>query len=202
MSSRKYSCLTPDRSDLCIFSVVRSDAVIQDEASYLFFCDRVKRVAYILFMLREYLRKMFLRVSLNSVHVVQSFLFLNSVDSFPHLIYSIFSYCCFDFFRNVIKLDILLFFSDFSNYVIYEVDDLLDLFVSEHDSVQDLHFRNFVCACLYHHDGFFCSGNYQMHVACFSLFERRVDDQFTVNSSYHYRTGRSFPWDIGNSKGN
>ena len=202
VSSRKYSRLTPDRSDLCVLSVVRSDAVVQNEASYLLFCDGVKSVAYIFFMFREYLCEMFLRFSLNGVHVVQSFLLFYSVDSFSHLIYSEFSYCSFDLFRNVVKLDILLFFSDFGNYVVYEVDDLLDLFMSEHDSVQDFHFRNFVCSRFYHHDGFLGSGNYQVHVALFSLLERRVDDQLAVNSSDHYRTCRTFPRNIRNRKSN
>ena len=33
MRSRKDSCFAPDRSDFCCFSIVRSDSIVQDEAS-------------------------------------------------------------------------------------------------------------------------------------------------------------------------
>ena len=67
--SRQDTCIAPDRSDLCTFPVVRSDTVIQDEASYLFLSYSVQYVADILGVIRIYLFEMFLCLCFNSIHM-------------------------------------------------------------------------------------------------------------------------------------
>ena len=170
VSSRQYMSVTPDRTDFRAFSVIGTDTVVQDHLSYLFLCDGVKHIADILAVIRIDFFKMFFCFSFYSVHIVQTFHLVVSLDGSSHLVFCVFSDSSFDVFRNLIQFDFHLRLADFFYDFFDEFNDLLDFFMCEHDSVQDSIFRHFLCTCFYHHDRFFRSGNHQMHRACFPLF--------------------------------
>ena len=200
--SGKKTCLYPYRPDLFVSTVVRSDAVIEDEASDLFLGYLIKNVADLLFTLGEDLLEVLLGLDFYSVHVVEPFLLFFCVNSLAHLLCSELSYSLVDLFRNCLELDLLLRLSYLGYYIVDERDDLLDLFMCEHDGVEHLFFGNFISSGFNHHDGFFRAGYSKRNVARFSLRQIRVDDQFSVNAADDDRTCRTVPRDIRDGKRN
>ena len=196
MCSRQQTGLGPERTNLRQLSVVRTNSVIQNHRTNVLFLNVVQNFRNILFSFRENFCEMLFGFLLNRVHVGHAFLLLNSLDSGDHLLGGKFTNGCIDFFRSLEYLVFHLFFAHFGNDFLDEFAQLLDFLVTEHDGVQHFHFRNFVCAGLYHHDRFLCTGNGQIDIGSHSLLVGRVNDQFAVYSADYNSGGRTIPRNI------
>ena len=122
----------------------------------------------------------------------------NRVDCFSHLRSRILSYRCVDFFKRLIKFNFHLRLADFYNNLIDEFNDFLDLFMCKKNCIKHIHFRNFFCACFYHHDSFLRSGNRHIDIGNFSLFKSRIDNKSSVHSADFYGSRRTVPRNVGN----
>ena len=142
---------------------------------------------------------MLLGILCYSIHVCHSFLLLKCVDSVYHLSSCIFSYCSINILACLEYLVGLLFLAYLSNDVLDESADVLDLLVTEQNSLEHLILRNLISACFYHHDGFFSTAYCEVDVRYLSLFECRVDNELAVYHSYYYACSRAIPWNVRDS---
>ena len=98
MNSGKESGLAEDRSDLVAGSGVGTYAVVQDHVSDGFLGDVVKDSVHVLGTFRIDLFEVFLGLNFNLIHVLKSFELVICMDSFLHLLGSVFSYSLIDLF--------------------------------------------------------------------------------------------------------
>ena len=169
MRSRQYAVVDPQRSDLVELTVVRTDALVEDHSSDLLLGDVIENRVDILGVVRIDLFEMLFGFRFDRVHVVLTLKFIDSLNRFSHLAFCKITNGLVDFLRYLIQFDVHLRLSDFRNDLLDELNDLLDLFVREHDRVEHDVLRNFLRACFYHHDSFLCTGNGHVHAAFGSL---------------------------------
>jgi len=82
-----------------------------------------------------------------------------------------------------------------------EGNQLLDLLVSQHNSLEHALVGNFLCACLDHNYLFSAAGNGKLKVALLTLLSGGVDNELAVNKTYEHAADRTVPRNIGNCKG-
>ena len=198
VNSRKKSRFAENRSDFVAFSVVRTDSLVENHAANGFFCNVVENRINILHVVRISFCKVLFGFNFNSIHVVKSFKLVNRMDGFSHLRSRVFSYCCVDFFKRLVKFDFHLRLTDFYNNLVDEFNNFLDLFMCEKNRIKHIHFRNFLRAGFYHHNRFLRSGNRHIDIGNFSLRKSRIDNKSSVHSADFYGSGRAVPRNIGN----
>ena len=195
--SGEHAGVAPDRTNFLRCTVVRTDVVVEDQASDLFLGDVVQNSIDVARILREDLFEVFLGLRFDSVHVLKTGEFFLGQDSFAHLVGRVFADRVVDVFRNLVQIDFLLGFADFCNDLVDESNDLLDFLMTEEDRVEDDVFRHFLCTGFDHHDSVLGTCHVQGQVALGSLLAVRVDDEFAVDSADEDSTGRAIPRDVG-----
>ena len=198
MRSRQQAALTENRSDLVELSVVRTNTLVEDHRSDGFLGDIVKNGIDVLCTLRIDLRKVFLGLHFDFVHIFESFQLIRRLNRFPHLRRRVSAHCLVDLRQRLIQYDILFRSADLFDDFLDERNELLDLLVREKNRVEHFHLRYFVCACLYHHDRILGAGYGHVDIGFFPLLEARVDDQSAVHSADGNGTGRTVPWNVRN----
>ena len=198
---RQYAVVDPQRSDLVQFTVVRTDALIEDHAADLLLGDLIQHVADILGIVRIDLLEVFLGFLLDSIHVIQTLHLINGLDRGSHLVHRIVPDRRIDVFGNLVQFDVHLRLADFRYDLLDELNDLLDLFVGEHDGVQHFVLGNDLSAGFDHHDGFLGAGDGHVHGGLLSLLQGRVDDELAVHSADSDGTRRTIPRECRRSPG-
>ena len=202
VNSRKYAVFAPDRSDVGKRSAVGSYAEIGNFSPDFFFRNIVKRVFEFSLHIREFFGKMFKNVFFDFILTGLSFESVESVEGVIEFFAGVFSYFGVKIFGNVIKFDVLFFFTAGGNDFLDERTLLFDFFVSEQNRSDHVVVGKFFRARFNHHNGVFGSGKIKSQSTCRFLCYRRIDDVFTVDHTYDDRTRRSCPRYIRNTERN
>ena len=201
VDSGQNAGLDPDGTDLVTLSGVGTDAFVQDHAADLLLGDVVEDRVDVFRAFGEDLGEVFLRLDFDGVHVVQSFLLIEGQDGLVHLVDCVCADSGVDLFGGLVQFDLDLFLADFLDDLVDERDDLLDLFVGEHDGVQHFVLGNDLGAGFDHHDGFLRACDGHVDVGSSSLLGRGVDDESAVHSADDDGTGRAVPGNVGDRDG-
>ena len=179
-------------------TAVRTNLIYRDSAANDFLNQLLGDVSNVFSIIRIFLQEYFSDFSFNLSNVFFTLQLVSIHQSIFELLSTVFFDFRNHFFRRSIERNFHFLFADFSNDFLLELNELFDYAMTEPDSIQHGFFGNFVSTCFYHQDSVFGAGNSQVQLADFSLFNSRVDDEFTINQAYAHTGDRTFERNIGN----
>ena len=145
-------------------------------------------------------REVFVNITFDGVHLFFPFHLVSRENSGFHGFFAIGVDGFDDIGRRFFFYEFLLRNADFVEEAELEFNDLLDFFMSEHDGVKDVFFRNLLSAAFNHEDSVFRAGDDDIHVALFALSYGRVNDILPVYAAHADAGNRAGKGNMGHAQ--
>ena len=198
--SGKNGNLACERTDLIHSSAVYTLFVNKEPTTDNLFLNLIDKFGKNNGEIRIFFGELFEDVVLNGLHLCVTNGLVIRVKSFHNgfftIVENLIEHIVIKLAGRIIKFRL----ADLCNDFIDEYEELLYLFVSEHNRVVHIVVRYFLCARFNHNDLLFGSCDCQLENAFFSFFGCRVDDESVADHSDKCAADRSVPRDVRNGK--
>ncbi len=198
----KETDFAADRTDFVDATAVGTNLVNGDHVTDDFLNHLLSNVGDVVGIIGVDVGKVFIDVGFDGVHLFFAFDLIGREDSRLHGFFAIGVNGFDDVSRRFFFDEFLFRYRNAVQEGKLEFDDFLDFFMGDHDSVEDLFFRNFFSTAFNHEDGVFRTGNDDVHVALFALSDRRVDDEFTIYTADADTGNRAGKGNMRHAQGN
>ena len=197
---RQDSYFTAYRTYLIKGTSVRTNLFMRNHVTHNIFFNIVEHLSDFLRIVRIFNKEMLHCVSINNSNIFVALELIRIADSLIKTFCSILTDSLFKCLRNLKELHFALFFSAGSHNITLELNNTLNLFMSEKDCLKNNILRKFICTCLNHHDSIMGACNGEVQIRNLALLNRRIDNKLTVNTAYANTCNRSVERNIRNTE--